>query len=147
MTERLSYGSGNRKTMTITSVYGLLFASFLCPILLTGCYRDNEESLYPKATYPGGVGCDTVNISYDRTVKYIFQRNCAIPGCHASSAATGGYTLDNYVGVRSVVLSGRIIGAITHAPGYVHMPKNGTKLDDCQLGQIRSWINQGAQNN
>jgi hypothetical protein len=116
-------------------------------LLAYGCYRDSEEALYPKGAYPGGVGCDTMNISYERTVKYIFLQNCALAGCHATGSATGSYTLDNYHGVRSVVLSGRIIGAITHAPGYVHMPKNGTKLDDCKLGQIISWINQGAQNN
>jgi hypothetical protein len=147
MTDSPLYNTRNRKTSVAVRGVRLLCVLFSFAVLVCGCYRDNEESLYPKAAYAGGVGCDTVNISYDRTVKYIFQRNCAIPGCHASGSATGGYTLDNYAGVRSVVLSGRIIGAITHAPGYVHMPKNGTKLDDCQLGQIISWINQGAQNN
>ena len=125
----------------------VLFGGMLLALALYGCYRDSEEALYPKSAYPGGVGCDTMNLSYERTIKFIFQKNCALPGCHATGSATGGYTLDNYHGVRSVVLSGRIIGAINHRSGYAHMPKNAAKLDDCSIGLITSWINQGVQNN
>lgn len=116
-------------------------------LVMYGCYRHNEETVHPPIATPGSAECDTVNVSYDRTVKYIFQQNCALSGCHASSAPTGGYTLDNYDGVRSIVLSGRIKGAITHASGYVPMPKDAGQLTDCQVGLILSWIDQGAKNN
>jgi hypothetical protein len=120
---------------------------FLLLFVFTGCYRDNETSLYPRSAAPGSVNCDTVNLSYSHTIQQIFLQNCALPGCHASSAATGGYKLDNYSGVKSIVLSGRIIGAITHTVGYASMPKDAAMLSECQIGQIESWINQGAQNN
>lgn len=126
-----------RRTIAIT----------LCCFCIAGCFRRNEESIYPKAAAPGSVDCDTTNVSYSKTVKYIFLQNCALAGCHASSAPTGGYMLDNYAGVKSIVLSGRIIGAITHRSGYTAMPKDAKQLNDCQIGLIKSWINQGAQNN
>ena len=128
-----------------TAVQACLF--FLLFIALYGCYEDNATNLYPKTMEPGGQGCDTVNISYAHAVSEIFTQNCAIAGCHANGSSTGGYTLDNYSGVKSVVLSGRLIGAITHATGYAQMPKDAATLNDCQIGQIESWVNQGAQNN
>jgi len=121
----------------------LLFFS----ITLYGCYYDNSASIYPQSPAPGSTLCDTTNVSYSKTVSPILLQNCALAGCHASSSPTGGYTLDNYDGVRSIVLSGRIIGAITHSPGYSPMPKDAAMLNTCEIGQITSWINQGALDN
>jgi hypothetical protein len=128
----------------------MLFAGLICVVLLSvlgGCYEDNSASLYPQGNYPGGPDCDTTNVSFSVTVQPILLRNCALPGCHASSSPTGGYTLDNYNGVRSIVLSGRIIGAINHRTGYASMPKDAAMLSACEIGQIASWIDQGAKNN
>jgi hypothetical protein len=119
----------------------------LTSVCLYSCYKHNAETTFPKGAVPGGAGCDTTNVSYDSTVKNIFLQNCALTGCHASGSATGGYTLDNYTGVKSIILSGRIIGAITHQSGYVPMPKDRMMLTECQIGLIVSWIHQGAQNN
>ena len=116
-------------------------------VMIYGCYRHNEETSFPGASLPGSATCDTSHVSYDSTVSKIFIQNCALPGCHASSAPTGGYTLDNYNGVKSIVLSGRIIGAINHRTGYAFMPKDRAKLSDCNIALITSWINQGAMNN
>ena len=119
----------------------------LMSVILYSCYRHNEESIYPKSLIPGSTSCDTTNVSYDSTISNIFLQNCALSGCHASSSSPSGYTLDNYNGAKSVVLNGRIIGAITHTTGYAHMPKDRPMLNDCQIGLIKSLIDQGAQNN
>lgn len=138
-------GMKNMKQTRTLTISGLML--FFASMILVGCYHDDAESLYPRSALPGSVGCDTMNVSYSRTVKSIFLNNCALAGCHASSSPTGGYTLDNYNGVKSIVLSGRVTGAITHTMGYSFMPKDRPKLDECQIGLIKSWINQGAQNN
>ena len=124
-------------------VFGILV---MC-ILLAGCYEDNSTSIYPQSSYPGSSTCDTTNVSFAVTIQPILLQNCALAGCHASSSPTGGYTLDNYNGVRSIVLSGKIVGAINHEAGYSSMPKDAAQLDACVIGQITSWINQGAKNN
>jgi hypothetical protein len=116
-------------------------------VILCSCYRNNEATLFPKSSEPGSSSCDTMNVSYSAAINPVLLQNCAIPGCHTGPSPTAGYTLDNYIGVRSVVLGGRLIGAITHAVGYSPMPKNGGMLSDCQVGLITSWVNQGAQNN
>lgn len=120
---------------------------FLLPVIMYSCYRDNASSLYPASASPGSIGCDTSDVSFTGSIQPILTQNCVLASCHASSSASGGYILDNFYGVQSIVLSGRFIGAITHAAGYSPMPKNSPKLSDCQLGLIISWVNQGAQNN
>lgn len=119
----------------------------LLPVVISGCYEDNAASIYPQLALPGSISCDTTAVSYALTIKPILLQNCALAGCHASSAPTGGYTLDNYAGVKSIVLSGRLIGAINHRAGYATMPKDAAMLSVCQIGQITSWVNQGANNN
>ena len=120
---------------------------FLSSVCLYSCYRDNKAALYPKSSVPGSSSCDTTNTSYSGAVQPVFSKNCALSGCHASASPTGGYVLDTYKGAISIVLSGRLIGAITHSAGYSVMPKNAAMLSDCDIALITSWINQGAQNN
>jgi hypothetical protein len=118
---------------------------FFMSVILYSCYRDNREDMsVPSA---GSSLCDTTHVSYDSTISPILLGNCALAGCHASSSATGGYAFDNYSGVRSAVLNGRLVGAITHASGFAPMPKDRAMLDDCQVALIASWVEHGAQNN
>ncbi len=135
------------KAMLKTTPLVLLGLYFILSIALQGCYDDNATDIYPQSAVPGSSLCDTTNVSFSKIIEPILLQNCALPGCHASSSPTGGYTLDNYNGVRSIVLSGRIVGAITHSFGYSPMPKDAAMLNDCQVGLITSWINQGAQDN
>lgn len=129
--------------MSLIKKIGLFFILYL----FVGCSRDNEATLYPRAADPGTSGCDTNDVSYIRSIQPILTQNCVLATCHASSSASGGYILDNFYGAQSIVLSGRLIGAITHTTGYSPMPKNTNMLDKCQIGLIISWVNQGAQNN
>ena len=112
--------------------------------LLTGCYMDNEEDLYPDDPT---VTCDTMNVTYSGIVKPIMAQNCAYSGCHAGSAPAGGYNLETYAGVQNTVTSGRLVGTITHASGFSPMPKNLSKLPDCSIAQISAWVNAGAPDN
>lgn len=84
--------------------------------------------------------CETQNMSYARDIQPILSMHCV--GCHSSSAPSGGVILDNYNSVRQVASSGRLVGAITHQPGYKPMPQNG-KLDSCSIQKIISWVNNG----
>src|ERR1700744_3748856 len=104
---------------------GSRYILFFClAAVLYGCYRHNEQTLFPASLTPGSTGCDTSNVSYDRTVSPIFIQNCALAGCHASSSSPSGYTLDSYDGAKTLVQTGRLIGAINHASGYAQMPKD-----------------------
>jgi uncharacterized membrane protein len=89
--------------------------------------------------------CDSVNVTYNGTVKPIIQAKCQ--GCHNSSNPGGGINLSNYTGVQTTANNGTLVGSITHAAGYSAMPKNTTQLPSCEIAQIRNWVLQGAQNN
>lgn len=112
-------------------------------VLLTGCYNDNEQELYPNNT------CSTSSVTYSGNVKAVMQANCAISGCHtvASSAAAGGIELESYTGLKTIVTNGKLLGAINHLSGFSAMPKNASKLSDCTLSQIKKWVDDGALNN
>jgi hypothetical protein len=118
----------------------------LTSFLVYNCMYDNEEELYPDID--SGEKCDTLNISLSNSIKPILSNNCY--SCHSNSNSGtfgAGINLETYSGLVEMVNRGRLIGAITHSPGFIAMPQGGTKLDDCSISKIRAWINGGALNN
>ncbi|MBI1288928.1 MAG: hypothetical protein GC178_15275 [Flavobacteriales bacterium] len=92
--------------------------------------------------------CDSTSVSYSGSVVPILELYCF--GCHSSTSAPnsgGGVALEPYSNLMTYVNNGFLIGDITHQNGYNAMPLGGNKLDDCKIGTIRNWINEGAQNN
>lgn len=89
--------------------------------------------------------CDTTQFTYSGTIKTIIVNNCQ--GCHSGTAAQGGIDLSTYPGLKLKIDDGRFWGAINHQPGFSAMPKNGNKLSECQITQIRKWIEAGSPNN
>lgn len=88
--------------------------------------------------------CDTVNVTYQKSVWPIVQTNCL--GCHNNSLANGGYNFSNYDGLKSAVNKGRLLGSINYQTGFVGMPQ-GSRLNPCQVATIRKWVQAGALNN
>jgi hypothetical protein len=89
--------------------------------------------------------CDTNNIGYNAGIKPILQQNCI--GCHNSTLAQDGVNLSTYVGVKAVVLDGRLLGTIRHQSGYPAMPYGAAKLSDCKIKQVEKWIASGSPEN
>ena len=88
--------------------------------------------------------CDSTNVTYNETIKPIIQTNCS--GCHNSSLASGGYNFGTHAGLSVVVQNGKLVGAISHKPGYIAMPQGGT-LSNCDIALIKKWVRGGAPNN
>lgn len=116
-------------------VYFFLTAS----LIVSGCYYDNEEELYP------GNICITENMSYTNNVLVILENNCYT--CHDQTSNQGGVTLEGYANLKTYVDNGKLLGAIKHLPGFPQMPDGRPKLGQCQIDKIEAWINQGALNN
>jgi hypothetical protein len=110
--------------------------------LMTGCYYDNKEELYPELSFT----CDTANVTYSIQVKNILNSYCI--GCHGGSYMNDGgkIRLDNYTDLKTIVDNGKLLGALVHLPNYKPMPKNSPPLSDCRINQIKAWINKGAIN-
>lgn len=89
--------------------------------------------------------CDSTVFTYSGAIQNIIQNKCQ--GCHSSSGAQGGIDLSSYAAVNARVIDGKLWGAVNHMNGFFPMPKNGAKLSDCELTQIRKWIEAGSPNN
>lgn len=116
----------------------LIFVTLLCLALFSSCTYNKEELLYNNT-------CDTSNVKYSVQVVNTIAANCI--SCHSGASASGGIMLDDFTNVRAVAISGKLLGAITHSPGYRAMPDLAPKLSECRIAEIRTWIRNGMLNN
>ena len=89
--------------------------------------------------------CDTSQFTFSAVVKPIMDSRCV--GCHNPSSAGGGIDLSSYTGVKTMAQTGQLMGSITGQSGYSPMPRNSSRLSDCQITQIQKWVDAGALNN
>jgi hypothetical protein len=89
--------------------------------------------------------CDTTVFTYSGAVKNIMGNKCA--GCHNPANLGGNIDLSTYSAVRAVALNGKLYGSVAHQPGFSPMPKNATKLPDCEIRQIQKWVDAGSPDN
>lgn len=128
------------QTISFKSLLKLSIMALIFTLSFSSCYYDNEEDLYP-----GSISCDTINISYAGTVAPILQNNCN--ACHNTVDQQAGIITDNYTDLQTIINNGKFRGAINHLNGYSPMPKDGDKLNECDLKQINIWLDSGAPNN
>ncbi len=89
--------------------------------------------------------CDTEDVSYASQVEPIIVANCR--GCHSGGNPSGGIDLSDFAAVRAQALNGNLYGVIERLPGFEPMPLSADKLPQCQVDQIKSWIDAGAPQN
>lgn len=118
--------------------YTLLLHLFFMVILVSGCYYDKEELLYPGSTQP--VDCNTVPAKFSADVSPLVISKCAIPGCHNSFAA-GGFIFQNYKQVSEAKERINRMAVIEKS-----MPPSGPLLP-AEINIIKCWIESGAPNN
>ena len=119
-----------------------LFFAGIAVFTFQSCYYDKEDQIYLLNNAP----CDTATVSYLQQVVPILTNNCY--ACHSGTAAAGaGIKLDVHASLAVYANNGILLKAITHSPGASPMPKNGTKLVECNIAKIRTWVRNGAPNN
>ena len=116
------------------------FIAIAMIIFMQSCYYDVAEDLYPQVA-----ACDTTNVTYTNNVFPIINANCT--SCHSGQAPSGNIRLENYNDISAAANNGSLLGVIRHEPGWSPMPKGGGKLNDCDIAEIETWVNQGAPNN
>jgi len=99
----------------------------LMALLLSGCYYDVAEELYPISG-----SCDTTVYSYTGFVQPLIASQCL--GCHPN------FNSYNEVKSRAGMINDRINRDV-NAAGF--MPKNASKLDACSLQKFKLWIDNG----
>ena len=113
---------------------------FVFFVLLFSCSKKNEEEL-------GGNNntCESTNMAFATDIKPILQNFCF--GCHGNGLSQNGINFDTYAGVKAVAENGKLVGAISHASGFVAMPQSAAKLSECNINKIKNWVSSGALNN
>lgn len=89
--------------------------------------------------------CNVDNVAFASHINPIVETNCK--GCHVGPNPSGGVFLDGYDNIKVLVDDGRLLGAVTWIEGFRRMPQGQDMLDECSINQIKSWIDDGAQNN
>lgn len=120
---------------------------FLFLLTLEACSKDEVVTPPPGG---GGSNCDLSNVTFSATVWPIISSNCT--SCHTGANANKGILLTDYTTIKAQASipagsSGSLLGAITHASGNTAMPFGRTKLSDCNIDKITTWINAGMPNN
>jgi len=126
------------KNISSRKLLGLLYVGLIVSIL-SSCYYDNAEDLYPQSPE-----CDTLNVTYSSTIAPIMSASCN--DCHGESFANANVRTDNYDDLKTIADDGRLWGTVNHESGYSPMPKDRPKLNDCDLKKIEIWLDNGALN-
>jgi hypothetical protein len=113
--------------------------------LLTCCYYDSVEDLYPDVNLD--ILNDTTTVTFSGTIKPLLETNCY--SCHSNSTASAkgkNIFLEDYPDVKSAADDGSLYGSVSWAPYYARMPKNANKLPDIKIAQLKKWIDSGSPN-
>lgn len=118
--------------------------------LFAGC----EDETYGPGPDSRDIVFPESNVSYAQHVQPLFDRTCAVSGCHDTATKQSNLSLQSYREATArpgiivptdpdgSVLVQRIEGKI-----QPRMPYNRPPLSDNQIRGIRQWILEGAQNN
>jgi mono/diheme cytochrome c family protein len=118
----------------------IIKAVFFGMVFISSCYYDNAEELYPQTE------CITANMSLQTNIEPILDRNCYV--CHSTVAgpSNGNVILEEYEELVKYATDGRLVSAIKHESDFP-MPNGASKLGNCDIAKIESWVNAGAPNN
>lgn len=127
---------------SINIIYiALIFIGFS----MTTCYYDNKDDLYDIIIVPGDGSCEFGEISYTNDLVSIIDLYCN-GACHNATDRQGNVVLETYNNVKPYLDDGSFIGSIKYDPSFAAMPP-GSKLSQCDIDKIDSWIANGAPNN
>jgi WD40 repeat protein/mono/diheme cytochrome c family protein len=130
----------------------LRFSAKFVPALALGFILPAHSDAAEK---PSAVAATSRKVSYFHDIRPILQANCQ--GCHQPSKSKGGYVMTDF---KKLLTGGDAEGAaivpmhpdkssilkmITPQDGEVRMPKGKTPLADDEVALLRSWIQQGAE--
>ena len=122
----------------------VVFALVLISALFSGCYFDNEETLYPQGA------CDTLNVKYSNQVSHIIANKCF--DCHSNSTSPisgSDLSWEGYANLSGFLATdaSTFLGCLKQEVGFTPMPKDRPKLSDCEIRTLEIWVLAGYPNN
>ena len=120
----------------------LPIALLLALASLGSCTYDNAEALLEQQP---PAACDLTAVTYAGTISPLLDQYCR--SCHNQNLPQGNINLDGYAQVKAYASNGLLVGVTSQAKGFSAMPKGATKLSDCDISRIKTWVSGGALNN
>lgn len=108
-------------------------------LMLTSCYYDVEEELYPDQ-----IECNNTKVTFTTHIAPLVSNNCQ--SCHNNSMMNGNISLEGYENIKAQAENGNLVGAVDHQPGFTPMPQGQPKLPACEIEAIQKWIDNGTPN-
>lgn len=118
----------------------LVIAVMIC--LISACKSDNEQDLYSVPD------CDSTAMSFESDILPIVNEHCS--SCHGGLTPTAGLLLETYDQIKTSANNSTYSGMINRIEREKNDPllmPMGYKLPQCQIDQIKAWVNQGSLNN
>jgi hypothetical protein len=103
-----------------------------------------DQGALNNACSNSGSNCNLTQVTFSATILPIINNKCK--GCHSGGAPSGNIALTTYAQIRTQALNGKLYGSVANLAGYVAMPV-GVKLPDCEIQQVKTWVDAGAPNN
>ena len=128
----------------------MLMKKALSRLLITSAITQlvvfSQSCKYDKEMLPPQSAClPAANVSFAADVQPILRANCF--SCHGNGSLFGNVSCQTYDDVKALATSGRLLGSISHTPGFASMPIGSPKLNDCNIDEVRTWIEEGTKNN
>jgi hypothetical protein len=100
----------------------------------------NPGTTTPTTPTPTTNTCDSVSISFDKSIWPIIQNNCI--ACHNVTSSFGNVDLSTYDKIIPYVKNGKLYGSMMHLPGYSPMPSATNSLTSCELTLVKNglWV-------
>lgn len=87
------------------------------------------------------VKCDTATYTFTKAIQPMIGTYCI--GCHSGSTISGNTDLGSYAAIKASAQSGKLLASLKRTSAW--MPSGGKKLSDCQITQMKKWIDGGCQ--
>ena len=103
-------------------------------------------------------GSETITVLCDANVIYFSQdflpiliSNCTTSSyrtgrCHSGNTPGGGILLTDNATVAATAVNGKLLCSVTYESYYMPMPKNASKLYNCEPSIILKWMSESIQN-
>jgi hypothetical protein len=136
---------------------GMKVKAFIIIFCLAACTGKRARYAIPPVQEPHALpaACDSLNVTYNLTVKIILKNNCY--SCHSKTItdSTGNFDLETFSSLKSYlsyyfradsIYGSKFMHVIRQTTGVIPMPPVG-KLSPCDISKIQNWIANGAADN
>jgi hypothetical protein len=126
------------KLLKFNTMTRIQFIIIVLSILITSCYNDSEEALFPMNFIASG-NCDTTIFTYGKAIQPLMKESCL--GCHNTQSPI----LKNYSDVASN--ANKILTCIKRTGTFPMPPSEAAKVSDCDIIKFEKWIKAGKPDN